>query len=339
MAKTSARSSVQLIEKFQQFEPGLQTVYVGTVLKNALTTNNNQYLNLVYQNFATEGVKVIKVLKDNYWEVVARKLKGERVVVHYHWFQYSSHKFLRPVTLNLFWLAIFRLLGGKLVWTVHNRNPHIRKYTKLNHLLRIIFEKLSYRNHVHCYCAVEEMSAILKAKTRKFFVVPHPNYPVQLRSRGKSFAVLKEKYHQMPNMRELQPKDEVYLMFGQIRQYKGILPIAEIFASFPERKTKKLIIAGSSKEATYVYKLEQLPQQHTNIILVPHFIPDEDEGYFYGAADKVILNHTEILTSGAAILAINYGKKLMVPDICCLSELEGAQIFANQEELTRQIFG
>ena len=138
-------------------------------------------------------------------------------------------------------------------------------------------------------------------------------------------------------MDKLQPEDEIYLMFGQIREYKGILPVAKIFTNFSERKTKKLIIAGSNKEAKYVSKLEQLTRQHTTIMLIPHFISKEDESYFYGAVDKVIMNHKQVLTSGAAILAINYGKKLLVPDVCCLSELEGVQIFTSKEELARQI--
>ena len=182
MTKSIVHPSLQFIRKFRQFEPELETVYVGTVLKNALTSHNNQYLELIYQDFSSKGIKTIRLIQDDYWAVIVKKLKGERSIIHYHWFQYSSRKFSRTVVLTLFWLLIFKMLGGRLIWTVHNRRPHIRRYTRLNRLLRIIFEKLSYRNHVHCYCAVEEVSAILKAKSRKFFIVPHPDYPVQLRS-------------------------------------------------------------------------------------------------------------------------------------------------------------
>lgn len=337
MTKTNTHASSQLIQRLRQYEPGLQKVYVATVLKKGLLNNTNQYLNLLYRKFNSEGIEVNKLANDDFRALVLGRLKGEKAIVHYHWFQYSSHKFLKPVVLTFFWLLIFRMTGGKLVWTVHNRRPHIRKYGKFNHILRIFFEKLSYRNHVHCHCAVEEMSAILKADTSKFFVVPHPDYPVQLCTRSESFSALKSKYGQVPNVTQLQAQDQVYLMFGQIREYKGILPVAQIFARMPGKTEKKLIVAGSSKEAAYTRKLEQLSLQHPGIILIPEFIPDEGESYFYGLADTVILNHQETLTSGAAVLAMNYGKKLLVPRICCLSDLEGegVQVFNNMRELEK----
>ena len=335
MADTRNYSSEQLVQKFYQLEPGLQKVYVSTILKNALTNSTNQYLSLIYRDFTKEGIEVNKLVKDDFWSVIADRLKGEKVIIHYHWFQYSSRKFLKPVVLAFFWLFIYKLIGGKLIWTVHNRRPHIRRYGKFNHILRIFFEKLSYRNHVHCHCAVKEMAEILKADTNKFFVVPHPDYPVQLRARSESFSVLKNKYGQVSNVSQLQVQDQVYLMFGQIREYKGVLPVAQIFARLPEKANKKLLIAGSSKEAEYTRQLERLAQLHPGIILIPYFVPDEDESYFYGLADTVILNHQETLTSGAAVLAKNYGKKLLVPDVCCLSELQGenVQIFGDIQEL------
>jgi glycosyltransferase involved in cell wall biosynthesis len=336
---TDISASGRLIRQLRQFQPGLQKVYVGTVLKNALTTHNNQYLNLLYQKFATEGIEIERQVQDNYRVAIARRLKGEKSIVHYHWFQYSSSKFLKPVILTFFWLLIFRLVGGKLIWTIHNRRPHIRKYEKLNRLLRILFEKLSYRNHVHCHCAVQEMAEILKADQQKFFVIPHPDYPVKLRNREEAFSLVKEKYQQTPNVAHLQAEDSLYLMFGQIRAYKGVLPVAKIFSQLPGGAKKKLIIAGSNKEPAYTQQLEQLTLQSTAIILMPYFIPDEHESYFYGAADTVILNHQETLTSGAGVLAMNYGKKLLVPDICCLSELknQNAQIFRNMPELSMLI--
>ena len=336
---TDPNSSVKLIDQFRQFQPGLQKVYVGTVLKNSLTTHNNQYLNLIYQEFTSKSIEIERLVQDDYRTVIYRRMKGEKSVIHYHWFQYSDSKFLKPVLLTFFWLLIFKIMGGKLIWTVHNRRPHIRRYNKLNYLLRICFEKLSYRNHVHCHCAVQEMSLILKADPKKFFVVPHPNYPVLLRAKQESVSFLKERYSNIKNIEHLQPDDILYLMFGQIREYKGVLAVAEIFSRLLHDQGKKLLIAGSSKEPAYVDRLEQLLRQHPSIILVPYFIPAEDESFFYGAADVVILNHQETLTSGAAILSMNYKKKLLVPDVCCLSELEGKEvnIFTSMNHLEQLI--
>lgn len=328
-------ASKELLKKFKEYQAGLSTVYVGSILKNSLTKDNNLYLDLIYMEHVTQGIKIKKVINDEFKKIIVRKLRGEKAIFHYHWFQFNSQKSIRPVIKTLLSLLIFRLIGGKIIWTVHNRYPHNSNFKSFNKLLRIIFEKLTFRNHVHCHCAIDEMSAILKARKKKFFVVSHPDYPVKVLTKEEAFENIIKKYSRVENMNHLAKKDIIFLMFGQIKSYKGILPVVDIFCKSNVNKNLKLIIAGRNKNSDYSNRIKEKVASSTNIIFIPEFIPHEDENLFYSLVHKVILNHQDTLTSGAAILALNYGKKIIAPNICCLSELnnEMVELFVTLNEL------
>ncbi len=44
------------------------------------------------------------------------------------------------------------------------------------------------------------------------------------------------------------------------------------------------------------------------------YVPDDRLDLFLNAADRVVLPYTEILTSGAAILAMSFGRPIIAPD-------------------------
>jgi beta-1,4-mannosyltransferase len=52
------------------------------------------------------------------------------------------------------------------------------------------------------------------------------------------------------------------------------------------------------------------------------FVPDPDVQRFLKAADFVVLPYRDVLTSGAALLAISFARPLVVPRRGCLAELE-----------------
>jgi beta-1,4-mannosyltransferase len=52
------------------------------------------------------------------------------------------------------------------------------------------------------------------------------------------------------------------------------------------------------------------------------FVPDADVQRFLKAADFVVLPYRDVLTSGGALLALSFGRPLVVPRRGCLAELE-----------------
>ena len=51
------------------------------------------------------------------------------------------------------------------------------------------------------------------------------------------------------------------------------------------------------------------------------FIPAEELQVYLNAADVVVLPYKDILTSGAAVLAMSFGKPVIAPKLGCVAEL------------------
>ena len=103
-----------------------------------------------------------------------------------------------------------------------------------------------------------------------------------------------------------------------MRPYKGVDALVGAFARLcPTRPEARLILAGrqaASLEARYIVPSPQL-------LLVPRHVEDATVQYVLRAADFVVLPYRRILTSGAAALALGFGRPLIVPDLPPLLEV------------------
>ena len=59
----------------------------------------------------------------------------------------------------------------------------------------------------------------------------------------------------------------------------------------------------------------------SRIKLVPEFIPDEDIQIYLKASDIFVLPYKDITTSGAAALALSFGKPILAPSITSFPEV------------------
>jgi len=73
------------------------------------------------------------------------------------------------------------------------------------------------------------------------------------------------------------------------------------------------------------------------ISLYLRYIEDNEVQVFFNACDIVVLPYLNILTSGAAVLALSFGRPVIAPDKGCIPELLNetmAFLYHNQNELT-----
>ena len=184
---------------------------------------------------------------------------------------------------------------------------------------------------VHCRSAIDIMMPILNIGENKFFIVPHPEFPAELMERNKAIDLLNEKYFKGLINKE----DILFLMFGEIAEYKGIKEVVEIFNNLDERK--KLVIAGIIKKGSGKYFKELLLsiKNKEQVLISQKRIPDDDVPLFLNSCGYALFNFNDVLTSGSVILALNYNKKIIIPFKGCLKELNGQNViqFINIEEL------
>jgi beta-1,4-mannosyltransferase len=254
--------------------------------------------------------------------IVFKKFIRERSVVHHHWFECRNLPSFLNALWKLLWLYLYRLAGGRIVWTVHNKFPHNRRMTRTNVFLRRLLARLSHRLLVHCAEAVGIMAPVLRVPAEKFSVVAHPDYPVIEVPRADARRVLGARY----GMEGILQRRPVYLMFGYVARYKGVAEVMESIAALDADCC--LIVAGAIKgeEEAYGREAERISAGTNRIFMTKRTIPDEDIPYFFSAADYVVFNFSEILYSGAVHMALNYKKNIIIPETGCLKELDGDNV-------------
>lgn len=315
-------NETSLLVEYQKLCPGVTKVFV--VPKISQKNRDTSYLYQLYENFLKSSSSQIKIRTFNALSlplIFLSRLKFEKSILHYHWFEFEDAKSFVGINWKLFWIIIYRMMGGKIIWTVHNKYPHHNKYLFINKKIRRLIAKLANRLHIHCESAISVCSEILDVPGNKFFVVKHPEFPSTIIERNKSIENLNQKYLSG----KIKPEDKIFLMFGAIAEYKGIKEVINIFEGLD--KKNKLLIAGFIKRGNEKYFNElQSTAGKENIFIVGEVIPDDDVPNFFGSADCAIFNYRDVLTSGGVHLALAYKRPVIAPLSGCLKELRSDNI-------------
>lgn len=326
--------SNKLTELYRSINKDVETVYVFPDIESS--SKYNPYLKMLYQEllFQSEEGNNIRCTSPHplFPLFIVKKLFGEKSIVHYHWLHFFDITSFLIVLWKLSLLIMYKFAGGKIVWTVHNKYPHVKKYLKLNLIFRKLLAKMAAKIHVHYREAISIMAPILNVPQEKFFVVKHPYYPVTLVDKKVAENYLIQNMNIILNTSK-----PVFIMYGAIAPYKEIINVIKLFIE----NNSQLIIAGTCKkgEEQYQKEIEALLQDIKSIYLVHHFISQEEEKNLFNTVDCAIFNFKETISSGSVMLALSYKKNIIIPNIGCLKELSGPGIykFNSQSELKNQI--
>ena len=238
--------------------------------------------------------------------------------MHFHWV-YLNHfggrlpLFLRA-QLFLLELNLLRALGVKFVWTLHNLQAHEAADLRAEHrFVRAMATRMD-AILVHSESARLLATEILGDRlATKLTVIAHSNYAT--------------KYPVLPTMNEsrmdlgLCASAPTLLFFGQIRRYKGVIDLMKAFArSAPPNA--RLLVHGLVQSGYHDEFFASLVAD-SRIEVINANIPDAQLVTTIRACDAVVLPYREILTSGAALMAITMGRPCIAPMGGCFEELLG----------------
>lgn len=295
----------------------------------------SDYLYLFYKKLlASPDFNIKDVSTIGHLKFLIYQLFKRNVILHYHWLQYSG--FLSGISyfFKLLCIYLYVNLGGKLVWSVHNKLPPDCNNEWLHINVRKWLAEQADILVLECEAAVSDISSYFNVSPKKFRVWPHPGYPPQLMPRAAAIESVNHRYET-----HIKVQDRIFLMFGHISSYKQIDRVCEIFGD--ESIHKKLLVVGPVKKGQmhYYKKIRKAVRKQKNIILIPQFIREHVVPEFMNAADFVVFNYREILTSGGVPLAKSYEKTIILPQKGCLVEQEGENLvfFNTQEELKKII--
>lgn len=239
-------------------------------------------------------------------------------VIHIHW----QHPFivgrniLDSILRSLIFvtgLVLLKLLGVRIVWTVHNLHSHERKFISLELFFTSILARLADRIIVHCNFAKYLVGRAFKISNETCItVIPHGNY-----SSAYENKLARNEARRLLNV----PLDNiVFLYFGLIRPYKGVLQLIRAFKQIEDGKAR-LFIVGKPANNIIARRLIEESRGDPRIRVIPRFIPSNEVQLYMNTADIAVLPYEEILTSGSILLAMSFCKPVIVPRLGCIPEI------------------
>lgn len=293
---------------------------------------SNPYQKVLANWLSKEGVSVSFGITSNLFSVL-RSVKNnwKPDVLHIHWL----HPFLlansRGETILksssfIGELIILKLLGIKIVWTVHNIISHETNFKSLELFFTKLLLRLCNRIIVHSPSAKKEVMKTYKIRDSSIIAIPHGNY-IDCYENVIDKTEAKKQLH-------LSSEDVIFLYFGQIRPYKGVLELIDAFKRL-EQSQAKLLIIGKPLNNEVANDVVIKCTKDERIRTVLKFVPDDELQIYMNAADIVVLPYKNILTSGAIILAMSFGKPVIAPSIGCIRDVldnEGGSLYVTSDE-------
>jgi len=247
----------------------------------------------------------------------AKRLRGYRVF-HLHWHAfYLDKKYGIPgrtlisLVNTVVSLTALKVLGYRLVWTVHNVLPH-EPQTSNDRFVTRFTARLASRLIVHSTETVAQLKT-LGVDTAKAVVIPHGNYegmyPVTL-DRNEARKRL-----------GLAPQERAVLFFGNIRPYKGIEKLLDAFAQLNQADAQ-LIIAGKCLDPQLDKTIRDFAAAHPKqVTYTGKNVPDDAVATYFLAADVACMPFTTITTSGSVVLAATFGVPIVAPRIGAIKDI------------------
>ena len=267
----------------------------------------NPYQRLLYDALGARGVRLAddgRFKLGWLWEA-----KDRVGILHFHWPEgYYRHQegpqrlrgSLSWIRLGLFSvrLGAARLLGYRIVWTVHQTRPHESEHPRHDRLGVRALSGAAEILLVHDPATADRVRAELPGAAGKLAVVPHGSYiGVYPSGRGRDEV-----------RRELGiPADAfVFLCFGHVRAYKDLGLLLEAFDEI-EGNDLVLVVAGLPLDQQSADEARSRATRDHRVRLLLRFIPDDGVAELFEASDVAVLPRSDGGTSGALILALSLG--------------------------------
>ena len=218
---------------------------------------------------------------------------------------------LRAVTF-LVDLLVASLLSVGIVRTVHNRRHHDGAYPLTERVVSETLFLVADAVTVKCDAArhvVADSFAVPNAD--RIHVVPDGSYVSAYENDVTRAAARREL--------SIDEGTFVYLFFGQVRRYKGVLNLIDAFEDLGDTDSE-LWIVGTPEDEALEAELRSHAAEADGVRPVLRFVPDDRVQYYLNAADVLALPYRKILNSGSVRLGLTFGLPVVAPRMGCLPE-------------------
>ncbi len=250
----------------------------------------------------------------NFFGVALREWKAD--VLHFHWLhpyllRKSAFQSVLRATRFLAEVAVLKCRGARIAWTIHNLANHEGAHPRIEQWFTVQFARLADVCFIHSQAAGESASQAFGIPQSKLHIIPHGHYiGVYPDDMGEALARVRL---------GLTERAKVFLFLGRVEPYKGVFDLLDAFASLPDHC--HLVIAGKTRDPE---QAQLLSERCAKMLRVHHFpgrVGDNEMQQFFLAADVVVFPFRKILTSGSLVLAMSFGKAVVIPKVPSLLEI------------------
>jgi beta-1,4-mannosyltransferase len=263
-------------------------------------------------------------------------------VIHIHWLStliapilWSRNPIRQYLRLFLFLIDLtwVKLNGTRVVWTVHNLFEHESNNLEAEKRARKLLARCSNHIIVHSQSAKELVQTRYGLNiSEKISVTRHGSYDGH-------YAIQPGRATQLATRYGLDDTVITILFFGNIRLYKGIETLIAAFQRTP-RSNLRLLIVGRPFDEEIERSVRLDCSGDARISTVLEFVPERDVAAYFTLADVVAIPFERTLSSGSAVLAMTFGKAIILPThakVLDLVDANGAFYYESDSELTQHL--
>lgn len=244
---------------------------------------------------------------------------GRADIVHVHWpeaYLNEPSTFVagRRTVKLLVRLARDRRRGARIVWTAHNLRSHARTHKFIEPIFWTCFRHL-----LDGWISLsEDGAAAVESQSRRLSKLPHAVIPHGHYTPAYPPAPSKEAAR-----RELGISPDVVLVLsiGRVKRYKGLTEAVRAFRG-AECPDARYVIAGACVDSTLDEELRREAAQDDRVQLDLRSLEPDHVSLLLAASDLVIAPYVDVLNSGTALLALSFGRRVVVPTQPTLRELQ-----------------
>jgi glycosyltransferase involved in cell wall biosynthesis len=236
--------------------------------------------------------------------------------LHLHWAE-PFYRYLRgPLPLRkavsavrlavfVFRLGFARLLGYRIVWTVHQLTPHERESPLIERLGAAALARAAVVLLVHDAATAAAVCAEIPSAAAKVRVVPHGSY-IGVYPPGRRRTEVRA---------ELAIPDDAFVLlaFGELRGYKNVGLLLDAFRGLSSPGAR-LVVAGNPKDPSVADAVAAAAAADGRIIPLLRWIGESEVAELFGASDAVVLTRSDGGTSGSLVLAMSLGVQVVAAD-------------------------
>ena len=316
---------------YSRVQPNYKHVYVVPLIRFDFPATD--YLYLLYKSFIDSDlkIKVHSTSAVSHWKFVIAQLLSKKPILHYHWLEFQDFKSLIGMVYKLKLIWLYKILGGKLVWTVHNLMPHDGKWIRIHEKIHRWMAQQSDTILVHSPSIIPDISKLYGVSEDKISVVPHPIFPTKIIQKTEAIKSLNKTFDLTLNSDDL-----IFGSLGAISNYKNLVSTIELLKEVGY--SGKFLIFGYLKkdQRNLNRRLIEMSEEIEWLEYHPGFVAEKDISAIMCSFDYCLFNFKEISTSGSVELARSYDRQIIAPSKGILKDLIGIEkvlLFSSQKEL------